>query len=190
LENWKELEARFRELEEPLRWARAHAKWREGEAEDWSLVCDQGGTLRFHDKQRFEATVCLAGEKLKTGLQHRSAGEHAGELRAEPDSLRRWYKALLRIGGEGPIAVNAFDHSRVANVRQPARASALLCLRLASMLPDGQEGAESRVERWLARGRRHPVAVALVAVVGLLAVLGGIAGNLNSLRDLAAWLIP
>ncbi len=171
MDSWRQLESDFRQLQPAMEFVRLDAQW--GDAgEYWRLA---GGGNRLV-QERFTALAELAGKKLLT----LSANQIPDEVTAEPDHVHRWFKALWRMGGfmetdiparmlndDGSFAGHIFG----GTIRDPAEASAVLCLRLHTHAPSTYETPPAMPEPQLSRASIFwekygaPTIIAVVATV-------------------------
>ncbi len=136
---WIELEGRFRELETSFQFARIDGQT--GAAgEHWRIAAV---SPRDETAIRFQRLAEIAGRKLASNFD-----EFLNDyplVKEEQDPIRRWYKALRYIANRwysGFYARQTDDSGNSAgfifmgSIRQPAAASATLCLRLSSILQE------------------------------------------------------
>ena len=131
---WFDLEGRFKELEEAMRFTRIDGQT--GAAgEDWRLA----GIPEGDASRRFMAIAAMASAKLFEDFPG-GVNTHP-ELRAEQDPVIRWYKALQFIAGryEQHRPAQQIDDDGIpagtiftGTIERPAEVSATLCLELAS----------------------------------------------------------
>lgn len=141
MSSWKELDLRFRELIEPLRFTRVDAQW--GSAgEHWHLV----GLSNKNAEKRFLALTTMAGNKLLEILKPGS--EIADELIKENDPIKRWYKGLQKISKNfnyGFVAEEKTENGEhigyiyTGSIHNVAEASSVFCLELATHYPESNQ---------------------------------------------------
>jgi hypothetical protein len=121
LPSWLELEQRFKELHPALQFSRIDiVTGSSGERFTIAGGADPGSI------DRFKAVARIAGARLQRDFPDEVARQ---ELARESDPLMLWYKALRYIGGSGAATVF------IGTIDQPAAASVILCLTMASRAP-------------------------------------------------------
>lgn len=101
---WQELDAQFKELNDPLGHVRLDIQW--GSAGEHLHI---SGYFDVNNKQRFIALARLAGEKLRTQLEPNS--EVNQYILGENDSVLLWYKALWKFSPTFKHGTIAFHKS-------------------------------------------------------------------------------
>ena len=138
--SWKELETEFRALCNSLWGARVDGQ-RGVAGEHWSVA----GTSDRNAERRFLALAHVAGEKLLSVLT--PGTQAAEEVLREGDPVRRWYKAMWKIGRNfeyGPIGEEKTDTGESAGfnytvtINNIAEASSVFCLELLAEYPQGR----------------------------------------------------
>jgi hypothetical protein len=137
MQSWLDLEARFKELREPLRHTRLAIQWG-SQGEYFNL---SGGSASPITRQ-FETLAGVAGRFLERSLKHDS--EPGSVLLKEQDPRLRWYRALKDLSGEfqTDYPAQALDekgnfvgHIFYGSLHGVAEASANLCLRMYAEFP-------------------------------------------------------
>jgi hypothetical protein len=150
--SWKELETEFRALRNSFRDARVDGQW--GSAGEYWRVA---GTSDRNAERRFLALANVAGEKLAGALT--PGTQEAEEVLREGDPVRRWYKAIWKIGRNfeyGLIGEQKTDTGESAGfiytgtINNIAEASSVFCLELLAQYPQDRnslsEAQESEVK--------------------------------------------
>ena len=108
MKSWLELEERFREIKEPLKYLRLDIQW--GSAgEHWSIT----GMPHSHESSQFELLAGVCGRLLEECFDHKSPPGKL--LLSEPNTKIRWYKALKELSRSTETTLPVYELDEAGN---------------------------------------------------------------------------